>query len=330
MTGYPTSGKTHRAKQLVDYFESRIRSDDAPGPPPPPRVHHITDARLHIARSAYDLRGGGGGGGARSANAAEKDARAAVLAAAKRALGPRDVVVLDAAAGNYIKGWRYQLWCEAKAARSTCCVVRVGTAVEAARAVNERRLERVRQGGANDDDDDERPYEPAVWENLVFRYEEPSGMARWDRPLFTVLWDDAAPPCAAIWDALMGTAEPGGAKAVAVKPHQATVLKPAAAEGYLHELDRVTRDVVDKVVQWARDNADDTGAVDVSPADPAEAAQPDEQLLVHLPAAGAVGLPALQRLRRQFITMNRLEALPAARTRASFVRYLNDAFETTA
>ncbi len=45
-------------------------------------------------------------------------------------------------------------------------------------------------------------------------------MTRWDRPLFTVLHDDAAPPCDAIWQALVG--RDGEAKTV--KPHQATIL----------------------------------------------------------------------------------------------------------
>jgi protein KTI12 len=285
-----------------------------------------------------------------------------VMAAVKRVLGPRDVVVLDAAGGNYIKGWRYQLWCEAKAVRSTCCVVRIGTAVDAARAVNEQRLERrggeggkERETGDADGgkkrgvEDEEELYEPAVWENLVFRYEEPSGMARWDRPLFTVLWEDAAPPCADIWDALMGTADATGAVAkgaVVVKPHQATVLKPAAGEGYLYELDRVTRDVVDTLVQWGRENGGDAAAagsvVDISPARPAADGEREgderengnrsggsstARLLVQLPVSSAVGVPALQRLRRQFIAMNRLEAVKTERIRASFVRYLNDSFE---
>lgn len=39
----------------------------------------------------------------------------------KRALGKDTFVIVDGM--NYIKGWRYQLWCESKAAETTCCVV---------------------------------------------------------------------------------------------------------------------------------------------------------------------------------------------------------------
>lgn len=52
----------------------------------------------------------------------EKEARGVAYARAKRVLKRDSIVILDGM--NYIKGWRYQLWCEAKAAQTTCCVVR--------------------------------------------------------------------------------------------------------------------------------------------------------------------------------------------------------------
>ena len=52
----------------------------------------------------------------------EKEARGVAYARTKRVLKRDSIVILDGM--NYIKGWRYQLWCEAKAAQTTCCVVR--------------------------------------------------------------------------------------------------------------------------------------------------------------------------------------------------------------
>ena len=63
-------------------------------------------------------------------------------------------------------------------------------------------------------------YDADVFDNLIFRYEEPNGMNRWDSPLFTVPYDDEQPPCEAIWEAIIGS--DGNAKIV--KPHQATVM----------------------------------------------------------------------------------------------------------
>lgn len=44
---------------------------------------------------------------------------------------------------------------------------------------------------------------------------------------------------------------------------------------------------------------------------------------IELPA-NPVSLPQLQRVRRQFISLNRLHNLPKARIRSSFIQHLND------
>lgn len=252
-------------------------------------------------------------------------------------LSQGDVVVLDAAGGNYIKGWRYQLYCEAKAVRTGCCVVHVGTPVEIARTINEERLKRrettkhaaengrdtngtengTMEGEAPGADADEEPYERDTWENLVFRFEEPNGMTRWDSPLFTVVWDDGTPPCEAIWEAMVGTED---GKPVVVRPNQATVLRPSIGEGYLHELDRTTQAVLGKIIEWGKDHMGEGGGEVVIDGGG------KETLVIELPA-NPVGLPALQRLRRQFMSMNRQNAVPVMRIKESFVGYLNDSFQ---
>lgn len=63
-------------------------------------------------------------------------------------------------------------------------------------------------------------YAEEIFDNLVYRYEEPNGMTRWDSPLFTVPYDDETPPFDAIWEALIGS--DGNTKTI--KPHQATVM----------------------------------------------------------------------------------------------------------
>jgi protein KTI12 len=52
---------------------------------------------------------------------AEKEARAAEYSTVKRLLSKDDVVIADGL--NYIKGLRYQLYCEAKAMLTPSCVV---------------------------------------------------------------------------------------------------------------------------------------------------------------------------------------------------------------
>ncbi len=109
ISGYPCSGKTYRSSQLVEFFNSKINTNLDP------RisrlsVYHISDQTLGLNRDVY-----------REART-EKDARAAEYSAVKRALGRDTIVIADGL--NYIKGFRYQLYCEAKAVKTPSCVVR--------------------------------------------------------------------------------------------------------------------------------------------------------------------------------------------------------------
>jgi protein KTI12 len=286
-------------------------------------------------------------------------------------LSPRDIVVLDGL--NYIKGWRYQLFCEAKNARTPSCVLQVGCEVERAKGVNEGRLLRRRrtenagkgrgegegEGEYEDGDGDakreegdtkkesenqngtdtdtlppkqqqqqqheEEPYSPSNWENLVFRYEEPNPMTRWDSPLFTLVWDDDEAQTnkvfAQIWDVIAGDAKK------TVRPNQSTVQRDKDPGGdYLYVLERETQDIIKKILERQTDEGGGEVCIPRGGSD-------QEDLVVELPGK-KVGLPQLQRYRRAFVALNRggigLEAvgkLAAPRLRESFVGYLNDAFE---
>lgn len=315
LTGYPTSGKTHRAHQLQSYLTTRISSLPTNHPSSSFRVHLISDHTLSIPRKVYNLESKESH--ERSNNASEKDARATIYAAVKRVLSNKDIVILDGA--NYIKGWRYQLYCEAKAVRTPHCVVHIGTPVNQASGVNDERLAGRKDGKVNGEvREEDMPYESECWKNLVYRYEEPNAMARWDSPLFTVLWDDEMPPCEAIWDAVVGSEVEGGKKVI--RPNQATVLKAPSSEDYLYELDRSTQGILNRILEWAKDHPGEGGGeVSVGEGD-------GEELVVELPA-NPTGLPALQRLRRQFMSMNRQNAVSVKRIRESFVGYLNDSFQ---
>lgn len=200
--------------QLLDFFRDKIASS-APADARIARlkVHHINDQTLGLSRDVYHT--------AR----AEKDARATEASAVKRLLGRDDIVISDGM--NYIKGFRYQMYCEAKALQTPSCVVRlpaaaphrpltvpevhVGTPVDKCREINTRLLA---------DPNSDAGYVDEDFENLVFRYEEPNGMTRWDSPLFTVPYDDDTPPFEQIWEAMVGN----DGKAKVVRPNAATVL----------------------------------------------------------------------------------------------------------
>ncbi|TGJ78761.1 hypothetical protein E0Z10_g10007 [Xylaria hypoxylon] len=329
VAGFPTSGKSTRAKQLHTYVSERIKNATPSGATPKYRLHLISDQTLSISRSVYDL--SALPAHTRSANASEKDARAAIYGAVKRVLSDRDIVILDGL--NYIKGWRYQLFCESKAVRTPSCILQIGCSKEKSREVNEARLSSEAAGAqdarklGNDTDDVEGAYDPANWENLVFRYEEPNPMTRWDSPLFTLIWEDGEEQTRQVFDTLWEAV--AGETRKIVKSNQATVQRGRDADGdYLYVLDRETQDIVKRILEQQGDE----GGGDVRI--PRGSGQGGGDLVVELPASRKIGLPQLQRLRRAFMGLNRggigLEGIGnmgPSRIRESFVGYLNDSFE---
>jgi len=288
ISGYPSSGKTYRSRQLIDFFSGKIASSDDPKIKRL-KIHHITDQNLDLSRDVY------------ATARPEKDARATFSSAIKRVLTRDTIVVADGM--NYIKGFRYQLYCEAKAMQTTSCVVHVGTPADRCRELNSKALEEGTGG-----------YENEIFENLVFRYEEPNGMTRWDSPLFTIPYSDPTTPNEEIWEALVGS----DGKAKVVRPNAATVLKPAAEQNYLYELDKTTSDVISRIIAWQQDHQGEGGG---------ELSVPDSEQTIMLPISPP-SLPQLQRLRRQFIGLNRQHTLSKTRIRDLFIDYLNDGFQS--
>ncbi|KAL9111821.1 MAG: hypothetical protein Q9227_003880 [Pyrenula ochraceoflavens] len=141
ITGYPSSGKTYRALQLVAALDETPHS---PGRPPL-KVRHIlshhsqSSDNLSVSKNPRDS--------IYTSAAQEKVARASEFTAIKRALGKDAIIIADGL--NYIKGYRYQLWCEAKAAGVRCVTVHVVASEEDATRWNFQRL--VRRGWASED-----------------------------------------------------------------------------------------------------------------------------------------------------------------------------------
>lgn len=144
----------------------------------------INDASLRLSKAAYD------------AGVLEKRARGALFAAVERGLSRDCFVLCDAM--NYVKGFRYQLHCAAKAVATPHCCLHVAASDDTCRrwwrasrdaASRERSTDGNGEGGEKDLDG--QVYPEKVFEELLMRFEEPQPTVRWDRPLFTVLATDA-------------------------------------------------------------------------------------------------------------------------------------------
>ncbi|KAK4948561.1 kti12, chromatin associated [Elasticomyces elasticus] len=138
ITGLPCSGKTHRAQQIAADLKAYISADPASSKRTIQIInsHHAstdlpTDPnKSTISESLRDQ--------IYNSAAQEKNARAAEFSAIKRAVSKDNIVIADGL--NYIKGYRYQLWCEAKAAGTRCCVVHVAAQEDECNKWNRERL----------------------------------------------------------------------------------------------------------------------------------------------------------------------------------------------
>lgn len=164
ISGLPASGKSTRSSELREYFFNRGKSV---------RVVSEDEAITNAGFAKNEFF---------ASSPKEKLVRADLKSAALRLLNNEDVVILDA--GNYIKGYRYELYCASKAVRTTQCTLFCAIPTAKAWEFNERRAERDTQP------DDGSKYTKEVFDSLCVRFEEPHGNNRWDSPLFTVLPED--------------------------------------------------------------------------------------------------------------------------------------------
>eukprot|EP00455_Lapot_gusevi_P015520 TRINITY_DN1786_c0_g1_i4.p1 TRINITY_DN1786_c0_g1~~TRINITY_DN1786_c0_g1_i4.p1 ORF type:complete len:276 (-),score=38.44 TRINITY_DN1786_c0_g1_i4:19-846(-) len=201
--GFPCSGKTTRAQKIVEYFVEQNRFQ---------HVHLLNEETLHIDRAeAYQD----------SIN--ERRARNTLKSAVERYLSHESLVICDSL--NYIKGFRYELFCRARASHTPHCVVYCNTSVDICREWNNVR--------------EENKYLSQHFEDLVLRMEVPNANVKWDKPLF-VLEEKDDLPLQEIHDALV--------LAKAAKASLATTPQTLSDTNFLFELDRITMDMEKAII----------------------------------------------------------------------------------
>ncbi|CAO3636098.1 unnamed protein product [Cunninghamella blakesleeana] len=272
ITGFPSSGKSQRALEIQNYLKQRLEDENKSM-----RIHLINDKSLHVAKEAYkDAR-------------EEKKARGAMLSAVERLLTREDIVIADGL--NYIKGFRYQLYCVARALSTPHCVIHAGTPSELAKEWNSAR--------------GEEGYDDQVFDELVTRYEEPEGRNRWDSPLFTVIYDDATIPGEKIWDAVILRKPP--------PPNFSTLSKPVSDTNYVYELDRITLEIINAIIEGQKEYG--AGGLPMT--------MPNSTSKVINPSR-TLTLSELRRLRKQFVSYNKIRTTQdMSRLSNMFIDFLN-------
>ncbi|XP_076588898.1 protein KTI12 homolog [Chaetodon auriga] len=266
MCGYPCSGKTRRAEELKVYFEQNCDR----------KVHIVGDGALDVEKNTVY-----------ADSQKEKNVRASLKAEVERKVNKDHIVILDSL--NYIKGYRYELFCLIKHAQTPHCVVYCLTSDEVSSTWNTSR-------------DAAEQYNQDIFDALVLRFEAPDSRNRWDSPLFTVLKDDPV-PYEAISDALF--------KRKAPPPNQSTQSQPLSSSNFLYELDKITQDVLMAIF-----NAQKTSV----PGDLISVPGATEKIEL----TRSINMAELRKLRRQFISYTKMH--PTANTghiSNMFVQYLN-------
>ncbi|XP_026167781.1 protein KTI12 homolog isoform X2 [Mastacembelus armatus] len=265
MSGYPCSGKTRRAEELKAYFEQNTQRN----------VHVVGDRTLGVEKNCVY-----------ADSQKEKNVRAALKAEVERKVNKDDIVILDSL--NYIKGYRYELFCLIKHAQTPHCLVYCLTSDEQSSSWNSSR-------------DAAEQYTQDIFDALVLRFEAPDSRNRWDSPLFTILKDDTL-PFEAISDALF--------KRKAPPPNQSTQ-SPLSSANFLYELDKITQDVLMAVF-----NAQKTSV----PGDLVSVPGATEKIEL----TRSINMAELRKLRRQFISYTKMHPTEnTGQITNMFVQYLN-------
>lgn len=288
--GQPCSGKSTAATCLSEALkdsESQVT------------VRVINETSLHLDRNqSY-------------ANmTVEKNVRGVLRSEVDRSVSKDSIIIVDSL--NSIKGYRYELWCLARAAGVRYCVLYCDVDDTECRKWNGDRK-----------DKGEVTYDENIFEDLVRRFEKPDSRNRWDSPLFELQPSkdgiDTSSP--AILDAVSYLTKKIDSKTKDVKILQPTIAtqsgRPSVGNS-LYEMDQATQEIMNMIV--AAQSQALSGPLKVSVG----------QGLPDINIRSQVGFPELRRLRRTFIKLTGQTSLSgrpppadAESAKRMFVDYLN-------
>jgi protein KTI12 len=203
MCGLPCSGKTKRAREIYQYMQENYTER---------KVYLISDDDLLEDKNASYAN-----------SLSEKQTRGKIKAATERVLTKDSIVICDSM--NYIKGFRYELYCIARAQRATHCVVYCNVDYETVSLWNRR----------------EKAWNDEAWlKEMANRMEVPNEKARWDSPLFSLKPEDAT-PLQVMDKALFNPVHKP-------KPNLSTLPLQLSDTTLLYELDKITNAILSELI----------------------------------------------------------------------------------
>ncbi|KAL9647797.1 hypothetical protein ABK040_015283 [Willaertia magna] len=278
MVGIPCSGKSKRADEIAEHFKSLktlkgkvviVRDDDI--------VQNIIEAY----KDSFN----------------EKQTRGKVKAAVERELTKDDVVIVDSP--NYIKGFRYELFCLARSLRTPHCVVYCDVDIE---------KHTIQWNKTNS------KWEEGFLRAMAQRMEVPNEKSRWDNPLFRLTPEDPT-PVATIEEEMLRPKK-------TIKPNTATLNNHLSDNTLMYELDKLTNEIISLIMDVKSLHMPG----DLIPI-PSVYNLPKDQVekhLIKMPGL-SVSLQQLKKLKSQFIKLCQMHP-PDTKQKIiiGFVDYLNE------
>ncbi|XP_011500545.1 PREDICTED: protein KTI12 homolog [Ceratosolen solmsi marchali] len=266
MTGIPCSGKTNRTNELKKFFEMEKGR----------KVTIISEEEM-IQKAMFDKNN------FYSDSRKEKLIRGDIKSHTQRLLTQNDILIIDGS--NYIKGFRYEIYCMSKLYKTPQCTVQCDLPVEHAWLWNENRSM-------------DEQYSREIFDALILRYETPDSKNRWDFPLFIVNPEDEL-NYDDIYSALYEVKAP--------KPNMSTQCTPLSSANYLYDIDRITQEIVNEIISAKQIGIDSNIKI--------------PKYNVTVQCSGSV--PQLAKLRRQFLTYSKMQQLETEQIPTLFIQYLN-------
>ncbi|PRP83169.1 hypothetical protein PROFUN_09597 [Planoprotostelium fungivorum] len=269
MCGIPCSGKSQRAKEIHDYLKEAGR-----------RVMLVGEDTLNIPRND----------GYKDARL-EKSTRGSLLSNTERYLDTETTIIVDSL--NYIKGFRYEIFCRSRSLRTPNCVVYCETPRDEARKWNVSREENAR-------------WDDALFEDMCNRFEVPNPRNRWDRPLFILRPEDVT-PLEDIKNSLHETAEN-------VPKNPATEYEKMEEPNFVYEMDQMTQTIINAVLEASNQGLSGDMVVPKSK---------HRISFLFIALTRMVNLAELRRIKKQFVKMATQNPQPVDTIGDAFVLYLN-------
>ncbi|VDK37807.1 unnamed protein product [Taenia asiatica] len=233
LCGYPCSGKSVVATRLANLLREQnldcvveVISEEVIARAISPNNFGERDPRVAIFANAN----------------LEKQLRSQIKSQTDRVLSSKKgssalCVLVDA--NNYIKGYRYEMYCLAKTTRQQQAIVHCTTPEATCRASNAQVAR----------------YPEELFTDLVNRFERPNGTSRWDNPLYEICLPEVDGPFdpeeelkQLIEDLVSRVIHDLLQSNVKVKPNLSTVPSKSATANYIQVFERATNNVISLIL----------------------------------------------------------------------------------